>query len=300
MNDWPTWRSAWGSALYGPGGFYFRPEGPAGHFRTAAHACAPDLASALLRLAGSYDCRSIVDVGAGRGELLMALSHSAPGSFTLHGVDVVPRPDGLPDRIGWSNEIDRIPADVWRAALVMGWELLDVVPCSVLELDSGLDLRQVLVDPVSGREKLGPVCDAEDLSWCQDWWPLGDLQEGDRVEAGVARDSLWSSLVACASAGRARAVMAVDYGHRRETRPRLGSLTGFYGGRAVPPRPDGSMDITAHVAMDAVAAAGIRAGTVTSILTTQALALTELGLRSEELLDPGGLGGFDWLFQTLA
>ena len=35
---WRTWEAAWRDALYGPVGFYRRPEGPAGHFRTAAHA----------------------------------------------------------------------------------------------------------------------------------------------------------------------------------------------------------------------------------------------------------------------
>ena len=39
------------------------------------------------------------------------------------------------------------------------------------------------------------------------------------------------------------------------TRPLDGSLTGFRAGRQVAPVPDGSCDLTAHVAMDAVAAA---------------------------------------------
>ena len=36
------WEQAWAEALYGPRGFYRRPEGPAGHFRTAAHAAPTD------------------------------------------------------------------------------------------------------------------------------------------------------------------------------------------------------------------------------------------------------------------
>jgi hypothetical protein len=61
----------------------------------------------------------------------------------------------------------------------------------------------------------------------------------------------------------------------------------------VPPRPDGSMDLTAHVAIDAVAAAG------TAVLTTQHEALAALGVTNRELLDPGALGGFAWLVQRI-
>ncbi len=299
MNDWTTWRSAWDAALYGPGGFYLRPEGPAGHFRTAAHAAAPDLARALLRLCSWYGCDAIVDVGAGRGELLSALSHCAAASFGLHGVDVVSRPAALPARIGWSRGVDLVPGSGWRDALVIGWELLDVVPCPVLEIDADGRVRQVLVDPLTGRENLGSAGASDDLAWCRFWWPLDGLAQGDRIEAGWPRDAFWNMLVTRAAAHGARALLAVDYGHRRHSRPRLGSLTGFRAGRAVPPRPDGSMDLTAHVAMDAVAAAGQSAGAVSVELTGQAEALRRLGATSAELLDPGGLGGFDWLLHTL-
>ena len=50
--------------------------------------------------------------------------------------------------------------------------------------------------------------------------------------------------------------VAVDYGHLRDSRPVDGTLTGFRDGRQVPPVPDGSCDVTAHVAMDAVAVGG--------------------------------------------
>ena len=78
--------------------------------------------------------------------------------------------------------------------------------------------------------------------------------------------------------------LAVDYAHQRENRPALGSLTGFRAGRAVPPRPDGSMDLTTHVAIDAVAAAGLAAGVTSSTLTRQSEALRALGVTRAELL----------------
>ncbi len=47
--EWTGWRAAAEAALYGPDGFYRRPEGPAGHFRTSVHA-SPLFADAVARL----------------------------------------------------------------------------------------------------------------------------------------------------------------------------------------------------------------------------------------------------------
>ena len=72
------WRAATEAALYGPGGFYRRPEGPAGHFRTSVHA-SPLFAQAVARLLCRVDealrrppALDFVDMGAGRGELRVA------------------------------------------------------------------------------------------------------------------------------------------------------------------------------------------------------------------------------------
>src|SRR5690606_26801232 len=117
--------------------------------------------------------------------------------------------------------------------------------------------------------------------------------------------------------------VAIDYSHTRRTRPAHGTLTGYRDGRAVPPVPDGSCDITAHVALDACAAAGVQAGATATVLTTQRRALRALGLsgvrppiqlahrdprayvlglrragEEAELIDPTGLGGFGWLVQA--
>jgi SAM-dependent MidA family methyltransferase len=88
--------------------------------------------------------------------------------------------------------------------------------------------------------------------------------------------------------------------------------------------PDGSRDITAHVALDACAAAGRAAGAAATMLTTQRQALRALGLTGRrpplaqagddpvgyawalcraseeaELIDPEGLGAFGWLVQAV-
>ncbi|MGY0006545.1 SAM-dependent methyltransferase, partial [Micromonospora sp. I033] len=74
------WRDAMSTALYGPDGFFVSGPGPAAHFRTSVHA-SPVFASCLLRLLTSLDAAlghparlDVVDVGAGRGELLRSLS----------------------------------------------------------------------------------------------------------------------------------------------------------------------------------------------------------------------------------
>ncbi|GAA3118129.1 hypothetical protein GCM10020001_042590 [Nonomuraea salmonea] len=108
-----------------------------------------------------------------------------------------------------------------------------------------------------------------------------------------------------------------------DNRPPCGTLTGYRDGSVVTPVPDGSCDITAHVALDACAEAGRRAGAISTALSTQREALRELGLTGArppldlartdprrylralaraseegELLEATGLGGFGWLSQT--
>jgi hypothetical protein len=140
---------------------------------------------------------------------------------------------------------------------------------------------------------------------------------GSRIEIGWPRDLAWADAVGKVRRG---AALAVDYGHLRKARPLFGTLTGFRGGRQVEPVPDGSCDVTAHVAMDAVAVAG--GGSYT--LVTQREALKALGVdgarppldlagrdpggylralqsagAAAELLDADGLGGHWWLLHTV-
>jgi SAM-dependent MidA family methyltransferase len=313
VTEWLTWRAATEAALYGRRGFYRRPEGPAGHFRTSVHV-SDAFGAALLRLARAAELDTVLDVGAGRGELVRTL-HRLDPSLRLHGVDLAARPDGLPDAIGWSAEI---PAGL--PALLIANEWLDNVPLDVAErTEDGVEL--VLVDPASGAERLGgPVPDA-DARWLAAWWPLAAAQPGDRAEIGRSRDEAWAAAVRALPAGLA---VAVDYGHRRDARPAFGTLAGFREGRAVPPVPDGSCDVTAHVALDACDAAGRRAGATASVLTTQREALRALGISgarppldlartapaeylralaaasdAAELTARGGLGAHGWLVQAV-
>lgn len=310
-------------ALYGQGGFYARGERPAAHFRTSVHA-SPRYAAAVLAMLREVDAAlgrparlDLVDVGAGRGELLTQVLAAAAADRDLAGriaaaaVEVVSRPSGLDERITWGRSV---PAGV--TGLVVASEWLDNVPLDIAENGQG-GPRLLLVDPATGRERPGPRPDRDDLAWLARWWPL--RSQGDRAELGRPRDRAWAAVIGRLACGVA---VAADYGHLRVGRPPAGSLAGYRDGRPVPPVPDGTCDITAHVALDACAAAGEAAGAGPAVLTTQRAALTALGLRGRrpalslagrhpqrylaalqqaageaELTSPGGLGGFGWLIQ---
>src|SRR4051794_18129933 len=141
-------------ALYGERGFYLRPEGPRGHFRTSAHV-SRRFAEALVTLARAAGLKRVVDAGAGRGELLRELRAVAP-ELGLCGVERAPRPTGLPTDVGWEPDVPETPD-----ALLVANEWLDVVPVDVVEKTAD-GLRVVLVDPRTGAEALGPPPDAPD------------------------------------------------------------------------------------------------------------------------------------------
>ena len=275
-------------ALYGDAGFY-RVARPGDHIRTSVTA-GPLFAVAIRRLAGLVDDLlgrpdpfDLVDLGAGGGELLAELP-DVPARWRLRGVD----------------RHDAWPAEVHGLLLANEW--LDNVP-----LDVTFDGRQVEV-ALDGTEQLGADAAEELQLWARTWWP-----DRRRVEVGLARDRAWSAAVAVVLRGL---VVAVDYGHTRTDRRT--TLTGYRDGRQVAPVPDGSCDLTAHVALDACAAA------TGATLRTQREALSLLGISASrpdraqaetdprgylallqqagaaaELLDPRGLGAFGWLVQPV-
>ncbi|WP_246561799.1 SAM-dependent methyltransferase [Streptomyces roseirectus] len=320
---WHGWRAAAQRALYGPEGFYRRPEGPAGHFRTSVHASglyAAAVAALLCRVderLGRPGVLDFVDVGAGRGELLTGVLAALPEGVAARtrawGVDIAARPDGLDERITWTGEP---PSGV--SGLLFANEWLDNVPLDVVETDADAVARVVLVR-ADGTERLGPPVGGEDAAWLDRWWPA-DAEEGGRAEIGLPRDRAWAHAVSCLDRGLA---VAVDYGHTADARPLFGTLTGFRAGREVVPVPDGTCDITAHVALDACARAGERPGEPAA-LYSQRTALRALGVtgarpplalassdpaayvralaaggEAAELTAPGGLGDFGWLVQPV-
>lgn len=343
---WTTWRAATESALYEREGFFVR-ETPAAHFRTSVHA-SPLFAGAVARLLLHVDEAlgrpaevALVDVGAGRGELLTGVLGALPGDVVArvrpYAVERAPRPHGLDERIVWSHEP---PAGRGLSGLLFANEWLDNVPVDVVETDPDGVPHTVLVRISDGAEQLGePLPEGPDADWLARWWPLGagtgpqpetdaETETGLRAELGRPRDEAWAAAVRTLDRGLA---VAVDYAHFREARPPFGTLTGYLDGREVRPVPDGSRDLTAHVALDACAAAGAAARAQTEgdaaaapVLLTQRSALRALDVdgsrpplalastdpaayvrrlaaagEAAELTDGAGLGGFGWLVQPL-
>ncbi|MEJ2856763.1 MULTISPECIES: SAM-dependent methyltransferase [unclassified Saccharothrix] len=276
---------AWREALYGPTGFFTRGELPADHFRTAP-LIGPELAEALVVLLDRVDFAlgrparvDFVDVGAGGGELSAGVRAAVSGSLgrrlRVTAVDVGPA-RSLPG-VAWERTL---PDSV--VGLLVAHEWLDAIPCPVVSWPCS--------DP-----------------WLARWWPL---RPGWRAEVGAPRDAAWADAVS-----RVRgAALAIDYGHVRADRAAgrypAGTFTAYRDGRQVEPVFDGSCDLTAHVALDACAAA---AGGEW-VLVSQRDALAALGLSGEvsgagmawleslarsgrvaELRDPAGLGAFGWL-----
>ncbi len=319
---WVTWREAIERALYGESGFYLR-ERPSRHFRTSVSGSLA-YAEAITRLLGDVDDDlgrpdpiDLVDVGAGDGALSAAVLSLAPPGLAARlrvtAVDLAPRPPELPAPIAWRREV---PDGV--RGLVVANEWLDNVPFELVEQTPG-GPRLVLVDPRTGDERLGPAPGDRDLEWLTRWWPL--RRPGDRAEVGRLRDEAWAGVIARMTAGLA---VAADYAHPVDQRPCAGTLTAYRDGAVVPPTPDGSCDITAHVALDSCAEAGARAGATGTTLTTQREALIGLGVtgarpapqlahadpraylralaragEEADLIDPGGLGRFGWLAQRV-
>lgn len=313
-------------ALYGPRGFFRRPAGPAAHFRTSVHA-SPLFATAVLRLVREVDAAlghpprlTLVDIGAGHAELLLGVLAQLgenPLARRLHpvAVELADRPADVPDVIEW---LPRVPKGI--SGLIIANEWLDNVPCDVVELgEDGPRLVEVAPD---GSERSADEPNDSQQAWLEHWWPTWRTgQVGERAEIGLMRDAAWSAAVEALDAGVA---VAIDYAHTVETRPPFGTLTGYAEGRQVPPIPDGARDLTAHVALDACAAAAQHVADWTRHLD-QRTALRRLGVTgarpdlaraaadplgyvralsrasaAAELTDPAGLGRFEWLVQGVA
>ncbi|WP_246157641.1 SAM-dependent methyltransferase [Catellatospora sichuanensis] len=319
------------TALYGPDGFFVR-ERPADHFRTSAQS--PHFARAIATLVADVDRAlghpevfDLVDVGAGRGELLHGVLAALPAPLRARvrpvAVEVSDRDggSGLAPGIGLAPDagVPSLPGATesplasgtglaWRTelprglnGLLLATEWLDNVPLDLARDGSYLD---------KDLNQCGSL-NAADAAWVERWWPAGP---DDIVEVGRSRDEAWADAVGALDAGLA---LAVDYGHRRDRRPVLPTVTGFRDGREVPPAFDGSTDITCHVAVDSLPTA-----TADWLLLDQRSALHHLGVTAQrpplalastdpvgyvralaeaseigELTATGGLGAHWWLAQ---
>ncbi len=309
------WSAAWTAAAEQ----FWADESPSDHFRTST---GDEIARRMLAEALDLDERlgrpaefTVLDIGAGDGDLLRRMRYLAPPGvidrWRFVGVDLRPHPQ---DACEWirgraPDEVDLAPV----VGLVMAHEWLDELPCDVVECDLEGVPRLVLVDP-EGVESLGPAlaetadCRAYGMDsaamsdWLREWWPL--YAPGERAEVGIPRDRAWRWLTGLVTNGVA---IATDYGHTKDSRQ--STLVGYRHGRLTSPIPDGRVNLTAHVAVDSCAAQvpGSTLHTQREMLPpvtptpadgadgpTRARALARASTLAR-LRDPRGLGSFRWL-----
>jgi hypothetical protein len=212
----PTWKQAWDTALYGPGG-YLR-NNPLELTRDRV-----ELSDFVAERAERFD--EVVLLGAA-GLLAPDLSMRVPRLLI--------RSD-LPERFG---------------GLVVALDWLAHVPTHVVRADDDGRPRIVHVDSVTGEEILGSLVSDAGVpptigEWLSRHWPL--QQPYARAEVGTAREAAWRDVVRRLDGG---AAIALEPGHSQENRPGDGSLRTPSGALPV---PDGARDLLADVALDALA-----------------------------------------------
>jgi len=123
----------------------------------------------------------------------------------------------------------------------------------------------------AGLEQPGPRLESEQLAWADRWWP-----GGDRAEIGLTRDRAWAELIKLVMK-RGGCGLMIDYGHTAERRPVTGSLAAYRDGRALEPVAGAAgVNLTAHVAVDAVRTAGETLGATTTFCHMQSEVVPEL------------------------
>jgi len=308
-----TWSQAWRHAARE----FWAAEEPSSHFTTSS---GPLVADRIAEIVRDVDARlghpsefTVVDIGCGDGGLLADVRERS-GDLTERarwvGVDMRPF-----RRAGIESVVTEAPAPLAFTPIrgvVMAHEWLDEIPCDVIERDyHGAD-RLVLVDR-RGVESFGPSLDDDDActgygvdaaearAWLARWWPL--REPGDRAELGTSRDQAWQWMSRLVDDG---AILATDYGHvrvERESTLRHGTLAAYQRGRLVTPVPDGSANLTAHVALDSCADAvpgtvlSAQRDEVAAPLLTEEPSVVEVErhFAALRLRDPGRLGGVGWL-----
>ena len=278
MSPYVPWRDAWEHAHYGADGFYRAHSNPEKHFRTAIMDAHPRLTQILEELHEQYrrigepTDFTVFDAGSGNAALEGALRDY----FAEHSLNWQLRSHNFLD-----GDVRNLKS-LGGAGAVIAHELLDDIPCTIAELDDNLQPVRIDVDPLTGHERLGERrITEEEARWLDTWWPA--TVPAARREIGITRDNTWRTLLGLFDSGCA---IMIDYCTTQQERLTglfdSGTLIGYQHGRATRPLPDGSMNITAHVALESLIAVG-----------------TDLGKPAPEIRRESAHSDFHWLVQPL-
>jgi hypothetical protein len=313
-----TWREAWEAANLS----FYSTQHPDSHFRTSA-AYADVLAPAIAHFVeGGLPAPrehldiEVVDVGAADAALgtYVAQELAARGwQSRTRSFDLRPGPAVTVGVVPQALKHSYAHRSTQTFGVVLAHEFLDDVPCERIVIDDTGSPRLLLAEggsTIIGPRLNDPVCarwgiDVRGLvTWWQKWAPC--TTPGVVIDIGDARDAAWCAMLTYFDRGLA---LAVDYAISRADRTDRGTtVTSYREGRRVPVTLDGSANITAHVAFDALAAAGSRHAR-TTVLRRQRECIPAPGSsrdplvdlarasRAATLRDPAGLGAFRWLAQ---
>ena len=251
------WRAAWNAD------HFYRQHAPEDHFDTLvqhspllAHHITTWLRSAV---PGAVE---VFDLGSARASLIQQLTANTSQVAQAHAIDVRERPAQVDPSITWHHRDIRsegLPPRVTDATPVLiAHEFFDDIPCDVAEVDEFGRCWWVEANDAGEPVRGGRIVEGQAFDWMQRWWP--PLRPGMRIEIGLARDRLWHELIR----QYPQAVgIVIDYGHTLRERVvgtwDAGTLIGYRDHRVTTPRLDGHTNITAHVAIDALAAQSDRA-----------------------------------------
>ena len=260
------WELAWEAAALGPRGFYMHAM-PYDHFTTSVEqAQLTDKLLPYLRAALANGPVTFIDVGAGTGllseHLHAHLTEDEQEHTQILCMDLRPRPEQLNPKFKWiqgdiRETISQVPSG---NTVLVAHEFLDDLPCAIIEVNEAGLAHVVVTDSTSGKQLLGPLLQqgSPDDAWLQHWWPT--VRPFMRCEVGRARDICWNQLTSVVTSGFA---IAVDYAHTYEDRVRGlwdgGTLAGYAHGAIATPVANGKSNITAHVAIDALASSCVGA-----------------------------------------
>ena len=246
------WRDAWNADDF------YQQHAPEDHFETFVQH-SPLLAQRIAtwlraEVTGAVE---VFDLGSAHASLTQHITEHTSQVAQAHAIDLRDRPAEVDPSIIWHRrdiQCDGLPPRMTDATPVLiAHEFFDDIPCDLVDVDDTGHCWWMDADEAGELVRGGPIDDQQAIDWIHRWWP--PHRPGMRIEIGLNRDRLWRALMC----QHPKAIgIVIDYGHT--LRERLigtwdgGTLIGYRDHRVTTPRLDGRTNVTAHVAIDALAA----------------------------------------------